>query len=328
MKLHPFVFRPILKERIWGGSALASVFGRELPKDRPIGESWEISDRAGDVSVIANGPLAGRDLRWLMEQQGEAVMGDAPAAAGRFPLLAKILDAHDRLSLQVHPPAAVAERLGGEPKTEMWYIVRAEPDALLYAGLRRGTTRADFERHLQTGTVEQCFHRVAVAPGDALFLPSGRVHAIGAGNVIFEIQQNSDTTYRVFDWNRTDADGRPRALHVAESLASIDFDDFEPVPIRTEANGLADGETVLADDPLFRVSKKRFPAGSREVAVSRRPVVLAVIAGALSVAGGETLLPLSSGQFCLLPACLGRIWLECRERVDLLWAEPGAGIQP
>ncbi len=328
MKLHPFVFRPILKERIWGGSALASVFGRELPKDRPIGESWEISDRPGDVSVIANGPLAGRDVRWLMEQHGEKVMGDARTANGRFPLLAKILDARDRLSLQVHPPAAVADRLDGEPKTEMWYIVRAKPGAMLYAGLRRGTSRGDFERHLQAGTVEQCFHRMDTAAGDSLFLPSGRVHAIGAGNMIFEIQQNSDTTYRVFDWNRIDAHGQPRPLHVAESLDSIDFNDFEPALIRTGANGPGEGETVLADDPLFRVIKKGFPSGSREMALPHRPVVLAVIAGALRVAGGETLLPLSSGQFCLLPACLGRIRLECRERVDLLWAEPGTGIQP
>lgn len=325
MTLHPFVFRPILKERIWGGRALASLFGRELPPGRPVGESWEISDRPGDVSVIVNGPLAGRDLRSLMEEHGEEVMGDALTANGRFPLLAKILDARDRLSLQVHPPAAVARRLGGEPKTEMWYIVRAEPGAMLYAGLRRGTTRGDFERHLQAGTVEQCFHRMDTAAGDALFLPSGRVHAIGAGNVIFEIQQNSDTTYRVFDWNRIDAHGQRRALHVAESLASIDFNDFEPAPIRTGGNGSGSSETELAGDPLFRVLKKTMPAGSREVALPGRPVVLAVIAGTVSVAGGETVLPLAPGQFCLLPACLGRIRLECRAQVDLLWAEPGTG---
>jgi mannose-6-phosphate isomerase len=183
----------------------------------------------GGQSIIDNGPFAGRSIRWLMEQHGAALLGDAAAAAGdRFPLLCKILDARDRLSLQVHPPAAKAEALGGEPKTEMWYIADADPGAELYVGLRRGMTRAEFESRLQTGDVAGCFHRIAVRAGDTMFLPSGRVHAIGAGLVIFEIQQNSDTTYRVFDWNRVGLDGRPRELHVEESMASIDFDDFEP----------------------------------------------------------------------------------------------------
>src|SRR5687767_1695966 len=147
-----------------------------------------------------------------------------PAPGGRFPLLCKILDAREKLSLQVHPPSPAL----GEPKTEMWYIARADAGAQLYVGLKRGVTRHDFERALQGGTVEECFHTIPVRTGDTMFLPSGRVHAIGAGLVIFEIQQNSDTTFRVFDWNRVGLDGRPRDLHVAESLQSIDFDDVEP----------------------------------------------------------------------------------------------------
>src|SRR5262249_1256969 len=137
-------------------------------------------------------------------------------------------DAEDKLSLQVHPPSDVAAELGGEPKTELWYITDAVPGAELYVGLNRGVTREEFEGKIRDGTVAECFHRIPVKPGDAMFLPSGRVHAIGAGLVLFEVQQNSDTTYRVFDWNRLGLDGKPRALHVPQSLASINFKDFEP----------------------------------------------------------------------------------------------------
>src|SRR5262249_39131886 len=137
-------------------------------------------------------------------------------------------DARETLSVQVHPPAALARKLGGEPKTEMWYITQADPAAVLFVGVKKGVTRPEFEQHIQDGTVAECLHRVPVSVGDAMFLPSGRLHAIGAGNVLFEIQQNSDTTYRVFDWNRVGLDGKPRKLHVDESLACIDFNDAMP----------------------------------------------------------------------------------------------------
>ena len=215
--LYPLLFQPVFKERIWGGRELERLYAKKIPAGQPIGESWEISDRPGDASVIAHGPLAGQDLRWLMEHHAAKILGGAkPAAAGRFPLLCKILDAREKLSLQVHPPAGRAAELAGEPKTEMWYIADAAPDASLYVGLKRGVTRAEFERKISDGSVADCFHRIPVRAGDTMFLPSGRVHAIGDGLVIFEIQQNSDTTYRVFDWNRVGLDGRPRELHVAQ----------------------------------------------------------------------------------------------------------------
>jgi mannose-6-phosphate isomerase len=168
------------------------LYQKKLPAGRLIGESWEISDRPGDVSVIANGPLAGKNLRWLMENHRAELLGDAkPANGNRFPLLCKILDAREKLSLQVHPPAHKAAGLGGEPKTEMWFIADAVPGAELFVGLKRGVTRAEFEKKVETGEVAECFHRVSVRASDAMFLPSGRVHAIGAGLVIFEIQQHS-----------------------------------------------------------------------------------------------------------------------------------------
>jgi len=225
---YPLTFHPLLKERVWGGRNLERLYRKPLPGVVPIGESWEITDRPEGVSVVANGPLAGRTLRGLMERHATDLLGPASAPGGRFPLLIKILDAEEKLSLQVHPPARCAVALGGEPKTEMWYVAEGRPGAGLFAGLRRGTTRADFERKMKDSTVVDCFHRIEVRHGDAMFLPSGRVHALGAGNVIFEIQQNSDTTYRVFDWNRVGLDGQARALHVEQSLACIDFNDFEP----------------------------------------------------------------------------------------------------
>ena len=210
MTLYPLTFHPIFKERVWGGRNLEQLYQKALPPQKPIGESWEISDRPGDASVIANGPLAGKDLRWLMERHAVELLGREKAGDERFPLLVKILDAQEKLSLQVHPPADKAAELGGEPKTELWYVADATPEAELFAGLKRGVTRTEFERKLADGTVAECFHRLAVEKSDVMFLPSGRVHALGAGSVIFEIQQNSDTTYRVFDWNRAGLDGRPR----------------------------------------------------------------------------------------------------------------------
>jgi mannose-6-phosphate isomerase len=207
MTLYPFVFTPIFKERVWGGRNLERLYQKKLPPGVPIGESWEISDRPGDESVIANGPLAGKDLRWLMEHHTGELLGAGKEKLDRFPLLAKILDAQDKLSLQVHPPAGIAPQLGGEPKTEMWYFAETTPEADVFAGLKRGATRAEFERKIEDGTVAECFHRLPVQKGDCMFLHSGRVHALGAGSVVFEIQQNSDTTYRVYDWHRVGLDG-------------------------------------------------------------------------------------------------------------------------
>ena len=162
--LHPLLFQPVFMERVWGGRNLERLYQKPLPAGKVIGESWEISDRPEAVSVIANGPLAGKTLRWLMEEHRRDVLGTAADAAGRFPLLVKILDAQETLSVQVHPPARVAAELGGEPKTEMWFITDATPEAALYAGLKQGVTRAQFERKIADGTVAECLPRLPVTP--------------------------------------------------------------------------------------------------------------------------------------------------------------------
>ena len=324
--LYPLTFHPILKERIWGGRKLAELFRKPLPPTLPIGESWEISDRPGDASVVANGPLAGRDLRWLMEHHSNDLLGLTPAAQGRFPLLCKILDAREKLSLQVHPPATLAAQMGGEPKTEMWYVAQAEPEADLFVGLKRGVTRSEFARKAADGTVAECFHRIPVRAGDAMFLPSGRVHALGAGNVIFEIQQNSDTTYRVFDWNRRDASGQLRDLHLEQSLASIDFDDFEPAlaqPAPAESlHGVAASSAVVRS-PLFSVDLwEAGKAGSLPLA-SGTLQILAVLEGSPAVVHGAEVLALEPGQFCLIPASLRGVDLRMSGPTSLLHVRAG-----
>ena len=317
--LYPLTFQPIFKERVWGGRSLAQLYHKPLPPGPPIGESWEISDRPGDASVIANGPLAGKDLSWLMARHSAELLGRPASPNQRFPLLVKILDARDTLSLQVHPPAAKAAELGGEPKTEIWYIAHAAPGAALYAGLKRGVTRADFERELQAGTVAECFHSITVHAGDAMFLPSGRVHALGGGLVVFEIQQNSDTTYRVFDWNRLGLDGKPRQLHVPQSLASIDFNDFEPalVPGSFAPAGPA-RMRPLARGSCFTVEVWQIDAGA-PLRLAQGPMhILGILSGSLSVRDGHTSLSLPAGQFCLIPASLPQVELQTQAAATFL----------
>jgi len=316
--LYPLTFHPIFKDRVWGGREMERLYGKNLPPGRPIGESWEISDRPGDASVIANGPLAGKNLRWLMENHRAELLGDAkPANENRFPLLCKILDAREKLSLQVHPPAGKATETGGEPKTEMWFIADGAPGAELFAGLKRGVTRAEFEKKVETGEVADCLHRIPVRTGDAMFLPSGRVHAIGAGIVIFEIQQNSDTTCRVFDWNRAGLDGKPRELHVAQSLASIDFNDFEPALVQSKPTGNDVKVRPLVNDPALNVETLEMKSGAVMNLKPRKLQIVTTVRGQLEIQSGPASVNLSAGQFCLVPACLERT--EVLAKSDAAW---------
>jgi mannose-6-phosphate isomerase len=289
----PLTFRPIYMERIWGGRRLESEFHKKLPPQKRIGESWEIVDRPEAQSVVAGEPLCGRTLHELWKQHREEIFGDLPDTP-RFPLLIKILDAQEKLSLQVHPPENVASKLGGEPKSEFWYVAATDPDAEVFVGFREPITRERFEEKLRHGTVIDCIHKIAVQSGDAIFLPAGRVHAVGAGNLLIEIQQNSDTTYRVFDWNRTDpATGTKRDLHVEEAIQCIDFEDVQSKLIQSQ------GELLISHS-LFEIRKWNLDE-AREAAPLGQFAIVCCLTGNLSCAKAE----LESGDFFLIPAHLG-----------------------
>ena len=289
----PLAFQPIFIERMWGGRRLESEFHKKLPPQKRIGESWEIVDRSEAQSVVASGPLGGRTLHELWTQQREEIFGDL-ADTPRFPLLIKILDAQEKLSLQVHPPENIASKLGGEPKSEFWYVAAANPDAEVFVGFREPITRDTFEEKLRHGNVIDYIHKIAVQAGDAIFLPAGRVHAIGAGNLLIEIQQNSDTTYRVFDWNRTDpATGTKRELHIQQAIQSIDFEDVRPKLIQSQ------GELLISHS-LFEIRKWNLDE-ARETAPLGQFAIVCCLTGNLSCAKAE----LAPGDFFLIPAHLG-----------------------
>jgi mannose-6-phosphate isomerase len=291
--MEPITFSPLYMERVWGGRELERVYGRQLPDAKqPFGEAWEIVDREDEQSIVDEGTYAGTSLQDLWANHRQEIFGEDFHDHPRFPILIKVLDARDDLSIQVHPPVNLAASLGGEPKTEMWFIADCDPGAKLYVGLKSGVTRADFERSIADGSVAEAVHAITPKPGDSIFIASGRLHAIGAGFLIHEIQQNSDTTYRVFDWNRSGLDGKPRELHVAQSLASIDFNDFEP------AMDTPDGEN-LATCEFFKTDKKSLVMG--ETITNPRDdrfSILSIVEGELESDGGRRF---QKGRFILLP---------------------------
>ena len=286
----PLTFQPIFIERMWGGRRLESKFHKKLPQQKRIGESWEIVDRPEAQSVVAAGPLHGRTLHELWTQHRQEIFGDVPETP-RFPLLIKILDAQEKLSLQVHPSENVASRLGGEPKSEFWYVAATDQNAELFLGFREPITRDRFRKSLRDGTVIDQIHRIAVQEGDAVFLPAGRLHAIGAGNLLIEIQQNSDTTYRAFDWNRTDpATGTKRALHIEQAIQCIDFADVQPKAIQSE------GE-LLVSHRLFEIQKWNLES-PRDVAPPGQFAIVCCLTGKLRCADVD----LAAGEFFLIAA--------------------------
>lgn len=302
----PLVFEPIFMERVWGGRRLESLYGKRLPSAALVGESWEIVDRPEAQSVVHEGPFRGRTLHQLWGEQREAVFGNVPDAP-RFPILAKLLDAQENLSLQVHPPAAVAGELGGESKSELWYVADAAPKARLYAGIKKGCSRAIFAAALERGRIEDQLHSLEIAAGDTIFLPSGRLHALGGGTLVVEIQENSDTTYRVYDWSRMKKGHARRQMHIEEAMKCIDFEDFEPGLLRPEGEALVRHATFAVDKWVLDAE--------REIAEPGRFAIGACVTGELSCAGRE----FKPGEFFLVPAQLeDRVLRPKGENVSLL----------
>jgi len=308
--MYPLLFNPVYKERIWGGRKLQQKFGRKLP-DGKIGESWDIACHPNGMSVINNGIYKGRTLSEIIEERGADILGAVAdkEEVARFPLLIKILDASDVLSVQVHPNdqyAAVNEN-GEFGKSEMWYILDAEPGAVLYYGIRAGTTREDFKKAIIEGRLESYLERLEVKKGDVIYIPAGMVHAIGAGIMICEIQQNSDTTYRVYDWNRKGADGKPRELHIEKALDVIDFDGKYP---REKVKGLALYEqggrrTFYVACEHFAMEKLEINGSMDENTDGNKFFTLTAVEGMgeICYSGGSQFF--SAGDSILIPAALG-----------------------
>ncbi len=302
MRFYPFKFEPIFKARIWGGQKLREVFGKNIPADAKIGESWELADLPQDKSVIVNGELAGLTLAEAIARYPAQITGDA-GFCGRFPLLIKLLDAEDILSVQVHPDAETCRRMGkGDPKTECWYVISAAPGAFIYKGLKKGVTRGDFADAIRRGEVAELLEKVPVEAGQCHFLPAGTPHSIGPGLLIAEIQTPSETTYRVFDFNRVDERGRARELHIEEALESIHFDGgAEELPVTTAGR--------LVDCEYFKIDKMEQAEGSEVPLAPGEVRVLVIIAGYGAIEGAAGgCVEFAGGQTLLLPAvCEGRL---------------------
>lgn len=325
IECYPLKFFPIFKERLWGGRALENYFGKRLPPGKLIGESWEIADRTEGVSIVSNGQLAGKSLRELMEVYRKPLLGQAKDINGRFPLLVKILDARDILSVQVHPSEKVAYRLGGEPKTEIWYIVEAASDAFVILGLRKGVKREGFISCLNNRCLERCLHKIKVKKTDVLFIPPGRVHALGGGIVAYEIQQNSDTTYRVFDWDRVETNGNPRPLHIAEALEAIDFQDWEPSFVDIKAIEITGGliRKLTSTGNVFDAYELILEQGaSYSTNTESRPWILGVVEGSSVVITGATRETLVKGEFILIPAAVESFKIVATSKSIILLSNP------
>lgn len=318
----PLRFAPVYQTVVWGGRRL-ETWRKDLP-DGPIGESWELSQQARGMSVVVDGPLAGQGLDVLMRAHGALLVGTGYDGSAEFPLLIKIIDAADRLSVQVHPDDALAQRfgVGRRGKTECWYFLADGGE--LFQGTRPGVDAAAFGAALVAGRTAECLNRYPTRTGDFFFLPARTVHALGGGCLLFEVQQSCDCTFRVDDWGRVGLDGRPRPLHVAESLATIDFTPgaYGPVEARRESLSQGGSRRALVTCDYFTV-QELVPTGLLKVTPTPTCTVVMTAAGGgrlATAAGGVELGPL---QTALIPACAGGwTWTPAGPGSRLLLARP------
>jgi mannose-6-phosphate isomerase len=303
----PLPLEPKLTTAIWGGDALVRRYGKPGDPNALLGESWE----CWDENRITGGAFAGRTLAEVREQLGAQLLGPVDSHA-RFPVLTKLIDARAALSVQVHPDDAYAQRIEGEPfgKTECWYILDAAPGAELVLGWSHDTSRDEVERRIADGTLGAILRRVVVHAGETYYLPAGTLHAIGAGIQLFEAQQASDLTYRLFDWNRVGADGKPRQLHVAKAADVLDYHAVASgavVPMRLAGMGCE--RSLLVADPRFALERVQVAAASASLATNGRALVVLAAGAPLRLIAGEGL-ELAAWQTAVIPACAGQVGLE------------------
>jgi mannose-6-phosphate isomerase len=322
-QIAPLVLVPKMAEAIWGGDALVKSYGKAGAVGVRLGESWE----CWDDNAVAAGPYAGKTLAGVRARLGRALMGPADPAQP-FPVLTKIIDAREALSVQVHPDDAYAQRVEHQPvgKTECWYILAAEPGAELVLGWTHDTDRAEFERRVADGTLGEILRRVPVTPGEAYYLPAGTLHAIGAGIQLFETQQASDLTYRIFDWNRTGVDGKPRQLHVAKAADVLDFRATLPgavTQLRFTAGGVE--RTVAIADRRFVVERVSVTQPGAGLATDGRPLVVLAMGTPLLLAGDGTATQLRAWETALVPAAAGSVTFAASGEALVVRVDPDLG---
>jgi mannose-6-phosphate isomerase len=323
-ELYPLFGKPVLKDYIWGGRNLTDL-GRGLPAGKKVAESWEIAAHPDGMSTVENGIYTGQTLQALTEQFGEGLVGtrgEWALSRGRFPLLVKLLDANQSLSVQVHPDDNYAQMYAGGDlgKAEMWVVLRAEPNAAIIYGLSKNATPEQLQQAIQTGKLEKYLNRLPIKVGDHVCIPAGTVHALLGGAVVAEIQQNSNTTYRVYDWNRMGGDGKPRELQIDDALRVISYDQVGlrlPQPRLVEKTENWTREE-LCNNRYFTVERVKMQAGASLPGNcdGKTLEIWGVIKGRANVAGN----PLDAVKFVLLPARLGAFSVETPEDGVLLRA--------
>lgn len=320
--IYPYLVQPKEVEAIWGGDALAVHYGKAADPHSKTGESWE----CWDENVILNGSLQGMTIAQLRRRLGPLLLGDLDPTH-IFPVLTKIIDARASLSVQVHPDDAYAQSVEHQEngKTECWYILEAQPGAELILGWTRDTSREEYVRRVTDGSLAEILRRVPVQPGDAFYLPAGTLHAIGAGIVLFETQQASDLTYRIFDWNRVDAEGQPRALHIQKAADVLNWKRCTAGAVAKlpyECEGLA--RTALIADPRFVVERIALQSQVGYVSTDGRPLILMALETAAQLEANDGRCALAPYQTAILPAQAGRVGI--RGNAELL-AVQAAGAE-
>ncbi|MFM2093621.1 MAG: putative mannose-6-phosphate isomerase GmuF [Planctomycetota bacterium] len=302
---YPLRFAPLFRRYLWGGRRLESHLGKAIGEGDDYAESWEIVDRRSDQSTVQFGPLAGQTLHELAARDPESFYGSSSPPPRSFPLLFKFLDAHQTLSVQVHPTDLEAAKLNPPDlgKTEAWVILHAEPGSKIYAGLKSGVDSEMLRTAVKQGMVADCLHQFEPVAGDCVFIPAGTVHALGAGLIVAEIQQASDTTYRLFDWNRVGADGKPRPLHIEESIKAIHFELGAVDPQAPRPTGNRCIERLVECDK-FVLDRCRTSAAIH-IGGDNRFHLLVNLGDAILIEGDPAGRPLHRGEVALLPAALG-----------------------
>jgi mannose-6-phosphate isomerase len=317
--LYPLRFEPIYQYRLWGGRQLAGLVGTPLPNG-PVGEAWVLSDRDDHASTVGNGPLKGQTIGQLMDGFQKQLMGKLAGCFRRFPLLLKFLDAHEMLSVQVHPgyPAGRPLPKGEKAKTEAWVVINAGTESRIYAGLKPGATPDILQRAISNKTLADHLASFTPTPGDGVFIPAGTVHAMGGDVVVFEIQQNSDTTFRLYDWGHIDAKtGKPRALQMDQALACIDFAGGAAGLVNPILDATAPERELVFDCEPFRLWRLRshspFPVGGVDL-----PRVLVCVEGTGQIEHDGATYAVERGEVWLLPADLGVCRFLPRHAVNML----------